>query len=242
MSPYWLPPGISAHAAGFDAQFGRTVIVTGAIFVAAQVALLAIVLRYRARAGRSASARRPLNSRLEILWTTATAVVFLGLLAMGGHVWAGVQFKPAPPDAEPIEVSAKQFAWNFRYAGPDRHFGRTSTRFIDDAAGNPFGIDEHDPAGKDDLVTATLRVPAGHPVRLLLSSRDVIHSFFVRELRIKQDLVPGMVIPLTIRAGVPGTYEVPCSELCGLGHHQMRTVLIVMAPPAYDRWKQEQAR
>ena len=234
----WLPEAISAHARGFDAQFTRTTVVAGVIFVAAQAALAFVVLRYRAR-GRTESGP-PLNPRLELVWTAATAVVFLGLLAMGGRIWAGVQFTSAPPEAETIEVGAKQFAWNFRYSGPDHRFGRTAPRLINDAAANPFGLDEKDPASRDDIVTASLRIPAGRPVRLLLNSRDVIHSFCVRELRIKQDLVPGMTIPLTLRADTPGTYEVPCSELCGLGHHQMRTVLIVMPPAAYDRWKQEQ--
>jgi cytochrome c oxidase subunit 2 len=113
---------------------------------------------------------------------------------------------------------------------------------VNDAGGNPFGLDEADPASKDDIVSATLRVPAGKPVNLSLRSLDVIHSFFVRELRIKQDVVPGMTIPFHFTADAPGTYEVPCSELCGLGHHQMRTTVIAMPPEEFDAWKREQVR
>ena len=122
-----------------------------------------------------------------------------------------------------IQVLAKQFAWSSAIAGPDGKFGRTDIKLINDANGNPFGLDEKDPAAKDDIVSASLKVPVGKPIMLILRSRDVIHNFFVRELRMKQDIVPGMEIPFHFQADKIGTYEVPCSELCGLGHHQMRT-------------------
>ncbi len=238
----WLPAAISDNAAAYDAQFTRTLIAAGIIFAAAQIALLAIAWRFRAVRRIRATAGAEGNSRLETIWTTATAVLFLGLLAWGGRIWAGVQFAPAPPDAENIEVLSKQFTWNFRYAGPDGRFGRTGIRFIDDAGGNPFGLDPNDPSGKDDIVTATLRVPSGRPVKLMLNSSDVIHSFFVRELRLKQDSVPGMRIPVNFVANVPGTYEIPCAELCGLGHFQMRATMVVMPPGEYDKWKREPAQ
>src|SRR5258706_12829871 len=160
---------------------------------------------------------------------------------MGTPIWAGVHFEQPPPDALQIQVLAKQFAWSFRYAGPHGKFGRTDIKLINDANGNPFGLDEKDPDSKDDIVNATLKVPVGKPIRLILRSRDVIHNFFVRELRLKQDIVPGMEIPFHFQADTPGTYEVPCSELCGLGHHQMRSTLQVMPEADFEKWKQEQA-
>ncbi len=236
---WWLPTAISGNAVAYDAQFTRTLIAAGIIFAAAQIALIAIVWRFGALPRISGNVEAEGNSRLETIWTTATAVLFLGLLAWGGRVWAGVQFAPAPPNAEIVEVLSKQFAWNFRYPGPDGRFGRTDIRYIDDAAGNPFGLDPNDPTGKDDIVSATLRVPSGRPVKLMLNSIDVIHSFFVRELRLKQDSVPGMRIPVDLVANVPGTYEIPCAELCGLGHFQMRATMVVMPPGDYDKWKRE---
>jgi cytochrome c oxidase subunit II len=163
---------------------------------------------------------------------------------MGANIWAKVHFEDAPAGAMQVEVMAKQFAWSFRYPGPDGVFGKTDLKLINDAAGNPMGIDEKDPAGKDDIVSASLKVPAGKPVKLLLRSRDVIHNFFVRELRLKQDLVPGMDIPFHFQTNkdVSGTYEVPCSELCGLGHFQMRTTMQVMSEPEFEQWKQQQAQ
>jgi cytochrome c oxidase subunit 2 len=241
LEEWWLPPPISRHAIAHDIQFTRTLALAAIIFSTAQCAIAAMVWRYR-HSGTKSAANRPGGSRLELLWTIATAVVFLGLLGIGAQTWANVQFTEAPADSETIEVLARQFAWNFRYPGVDGRFGRTEARLVNDAGGNPFGLDESDPAAKDDIVIATLRIPAHRSVRLTLRSLDVIHSFFVRELRLKQDLVPGMQIPLHFTADVPGTYEVPCAELCGLGHHQMRTTVTVMPGAEFDEWKRGQAR
>jgi cytochrome c oxidase subunit II len=237
---WWFPPSINAHGALYDAQFMRTLIVVGIIFFLAQFALGYAIFRFRDNGGRATYSHG--NNRLETIWTTATAVLFLGIVVMGSKIWASVHFDEAPPDAIAIEVMAKQFAWNFRYPGPDGRFGRTDLKLVNDAGGNPFGIDEKDPAGKDDLVSASLKVPAGKPVRLIMHSRDVIHNFFVRELRVKQDIVPGMEIPLHFQADTPGVYEVPCSELCGLGHYQMRTTMQVMSPAEFEVWKQQQSQ
>lgn len=235
---WWLPAAISQHALAYDAQFLRTLVPAIIIFIAVQIALIAIVWRYRAASAgaRRAESQKP---RLEAIWTAATAILFLGLLALGGRIWAAVQFTPAPPNSEVIEVLAKQFAWTFRYAGPDGRFGRVDFMLVNEAGGNPFGLDPKDPAGKDDIVSATLRVPAGRPVQLMLNSMDVIHSFFVRELRLKQDSVPGMRIPLHFTVTQPGVYEIPCAELCGLGHSQMRSTMIVLTPVEYDKWKRD---
>jgi cytochrome c oxidase subunit 2 len=90
-------------------------------------------------------------------------------------------------------------------------------------------------------MSASLKVPLGKPIKLILHSRDVIHNFFVPELRMKQDIVPGMEIPIHFQADKIGIYEVPCSELCGLGHFQMRTTMQVMSEADFEQWKQQQA-
>jgi cytochrome c oxidase subunit 2 len=235
---WWFPPPISAHGEAYDQQFAITLIVTGVIFFIAQMALGYAVFRYRDRGGRAEYSHG--NNKLEALWTSAAAVLFVGLVLMGTRIWAGVHFEQAPPDALEVQVLAKQFAWSFRYPGPDGKYGRTDIKFINDANGNPFGIDESDPAGKDDIVNAALKVPVGRPIRLILLSRDVIHNFFVRELRMKQDIVPGMEIPFHFKADKVGTFEIPCSELCGLGHSQMRSTLQVMSEEEFEKWKKDQ--
>jgi cytochrome c oxidase subunit II len=235
---WWLPEAINAHARAWDSQFAITMWLMGAIFVAAQIALGWAILRYRSSEPVTESGSHG-NNRLEWIWTGVAAVLFIGLTLLSTSIWAGVRLDKAPPNALRIEAIGKQFAWNFRYAGADGKFGRTKAELINDANGNPFGLDDTDPAGRDDIAVAALRVPAGQPVVLLLKSRDVLHNFFVRELRIKQDLVPGMEIPLHFVADKPGTYEVPCSELCGLGHHQMRTQLIVLGKEEFAKWQLE---
>jgi len=236
---WWLPEAINAQARAWDSHFSLTMWITGAVFLAAQLALGWVVLRYRSSEPVAAESGSQGNNRLELIWTGAAALVFVGLSALSTAIWASVHLDKASPNALRIEAVAKQFAWNFRYAGPDGKFGRTKPELISDSSGNPFGLDDTDPAGRDDLAVAALRVPAGQPVVVLLHSRDVIHNFFVRELRMKQDLVPGMEIPLHFTADKPGTYEVACSELCGLGHHQMRTQLVVLEPAAFAQWQRE---
>jgi len=237
---WWFPPPITQHGHLYDAQFMRTLVVVGIIFFLAQAALGYVIVRFRNNGGRAGYSHG--NNKLETLWTTATGVLFLGLVIMGTKIWAGVHFDEAPPDAIPVEVLSRQFAWNFRYPGPDGKFGHTDLKLVNDAAGNPFGIDPNDLAGKDDIVSASLKVPVDRDIKLILHSRDVIHSFFVRELRLKQDLVPGMEIPLHFRAERTGIFEVPCSELCGLGHYQMRTTMQVMTQSQFDHWKEQQAQ
>jgi len=237
---WWFPPPISAHGLAYDAQFMRTLIVVGIIFFLAQFSLGYAIVKYRddgRRAGYSHG-----NNKLEALWTSAAAVLFIGLVVMGANIWAAVHFQEAPANAVTMEVMAKQFAWSFRYPGPDGQFGHTDLKLINDAAGNPMGLDDKDPAGKDDIVSASLKVPAGKPIKLVMHARDVIHNFFVRELRLKQDIVPGMEIPLHFQADTPGIYEVPCSELCGLGHFQMRTTMQVMSEAEFEAWKQQQGQ
>jgi len=235
---WWFPPPINAHGEAYDQQFALTLIVTGIIFFVAQMALGYAIFRFRSNGGRVEYSHG--NNKLEALWTSAAAVLFVGLVLMGTKIWAGVHFEKAPADSVEIQVLAKQFAWAFRYAGPDGKYGRTDIKFINDANGNPFGIDESDPAGKDDIVNAALKVPVGKPILLVMRSRDVIHNFFVRELRMKQDLVPGMEIPFHFRTEKTGTFEIPCSELCGLGHSQMRSTMEVMSEADFEKWKKDQ--
>ena len=235
---WWFPAAISDLARDYDQQFRWTLWIGGGIFVAAQLVLAYTIFRYRDRGQRPSSNAG--NNKLEIVWTLATLVLFVGIMLAGNRIWARIHFDQPPADALQVEVSAKQFAWAFRYPGPDGKFGKTDLKMVNDAIGKPFGIDDKDPAGKDDIVSASLKVPTGKSVVLTLIARDVIHNFFVRELRIKQDAVPGMRIPFHFQADKTGTYEIACSELCGLGHHQMRSTMQVMSPEGFDEWLKEQ--
>ena len=137
---------------------------------------------------------------------------------------------------------AEQFTWNFRYMGPDGKFAPTAPKNYSDANGNPFGIDSS-AKDTDDVVSPILEVPVGQQVELHLEAKDVIHDFYVRELRIKQDIVPGMVIPLHFTPLKIGTYDVMCAQLCGLGHYTMHSTLHVVSEADFQKWlKQQEAQ
>jgi cytochrome c oxidase subunit 2 len=238
---WWPPEAISAHARTVDGQFVLTLIITGIVFIAAQGALGWVVWQYGRERSEAASYSHG-NNTMEVVWTSLTAVMFIGATLMGQRVWGSVHYETAPAGALQVEVTGQQFVWNMRYPGPDGKFGALDIKQINDQAGNPLGIDAKDPAGKDDIMSATMPVPAGRPVEVILRSKDVTHSFFVPELRLKQDAVPGMIIRIHFTAEKPGVYEMPCTELCGLGHYKMRSFLEVMEPAAFEKWLQEKVQ
>jgi len=232
-----LPPSITQVGDQIDRQYNLTLLITGIIFILAQLGLGFLVWRYHDRGQRVRFTRG--NHTLEVLWTTATFVLFISLGVLAVHAWAQVHFLSPAPTAMRIRVVAEQFTWDFHYPGPDQQFARTEPQFYNDSSGNPAGIDPNDP-DKDDFVSPILVVPINHQVELLLTTKDVIHSFFVRELRIKQDIVPGMVIPIHFTAREIGTYEIVCAQLCGLGHYRMRSFLKVVSEADYQAWVREQ--
>jgi cytochrome c oxidase subunit 2 len=225
---WWFPTAISSHAPALDRQFLITIIVVGLAFTAAQVGLGYMVWKYRegGNAGRAVYTHG--SSRLEVVWTVITAVIFIGLAVMGQSVWASLHFNQAPAGSFQVEVVAQQFQWNFHYAGRDGVPGRTDPTLIDDSALNFIGLDETDPNAKDDAVHSVLAIPAGRPVELLLRSKDVIHNIWVPQLRFKQDLVPGMIIRVHFTANTPGKYELACAELCGQLHFKMKSYMLVL--------------
>jgi cytochrome c oxidase subunit 2 len=225
---WWFPTAISSHAAALDRQFLITIIVVGIAFTAAQIGLGYMVWKYREDAVRSRAIYTHGSSKLEVIWTVVTAIIFIGLAVIGQSVWASLRFNDAPPGSYQVEVVAQQFQWNFHYPGTDKVFGRTDPNLIDDSSLNFIGLDEADPNARDDAVHSVLAIPAGRPVELMLRSKDVIHNIWVPQLRFKQDLVPGMVIRVHFTANTPGKYELACAELCGQLHFKMKSYLLVL--------------
>ncbi len=238
----WLPRPISTIAPAIDHQFAVSFIICGILFVLAQLALAYMVWRYRARhEARRVNPSRG-NGALEGAWTLMAAAIFIGLAVTGYHTWARAHYTGAVPGALRIEVWGEQFQWDFHYPGPDGQFGPVHFKLMNDSTGNYLGLDPQlDPASRDDIVTPTLGVPVNRPVELILRSKDVIHSFFVPELRLKQDLVPGMEIPIYFTATRTGRYEIVCAQLCGLGHYKMRADLLVMTEPDFTAWLKKMA-
>ena len=242
---WWMPEAITELGREIDDAFNFTLIGTGIIFLLAQAALGYTVWKYGRKSDEPASSSHG-NNFLEFLWTTAATVIFVGLAVFGYSVWKETRFidqKSMEPSEDRliVEVTGQQFVWNMRYAGADNQFGPTDINLIDDAAGNPVGVDRTKPGGGDDIMVPEMRVPVNTDVEVVLKSKDVLHNFFVPELRIKLDTVPGLVGKLHFRADKEGRYEIVCSELCGLGHYKMRSFLHVVSPEEYDAWIKEQA-
>ena len=226
---WWFPAAISEHAPALDRQFMITIVVVGIAFTAAQIGLGWMVWKYRDTGSATDRAVYSHGSnRLEVVWTMITAIIFISLGVMGQSVWASLRLHDAPPGSYSVEVVAQQFQWNFHYAGKDGKFGRTDPKFIDDGSLNFVGLDNTDASGADDAVTSTLAIPVNRPVELRLRSKDVIHNFWVPQLRFKQDLVPGMEIKIHFTANKVGKYELACAELCGQLHFKMRSFMLVL--------------
>src|SRR6266849_4766607 len=235
---WWLPHGASTAAVFIDHQFALTYVLMGIVFVAAQGALGLFVWQYRDRAGAQKAEYSHGNTKLEVVWTVLTAVLFVGLNLMGSNVWARERFAPAAPGSVPVEVTGMQFAWYFRYPGPDGKFGATNPELEDASAGGEaaLGLDNKDPASKDDVVTGTMVVPVNREIEVILRAHDVIHSFFIPQMRFKQDAVPGLAIHMHFTPIQTGDYEILCAELCGLGHYKMHGMLKVVSQEEFDKW------
>ncbi len=177
------------------------------------------------------------STYIEIGVIVAEAILLVGFAF---PIWAKVVDSFPPKEgALKINIVAEQFAWNFQYPGEDGIFGKKDAKFIDRE--NPLGLDPEDPNGKDDIITLNqMTIPNNKPVVCYLSSKDVIHNFGVYQFRVKQDATPGMTIPLWFEPTKEGSYEVVCSQLCGIGHYRMRGFVNVVSDKKFEEWKQEQ--
>ena len=155
---------------------------------------------------------------------------------MGSHVWASERFEPAKPDSVKVEATGAQFAWFFRYPGPDGTYAPTHAKNISAEEQNPLGMTMEDADAKDDVVSGVMYLPVNREVDLTLRSQDVIHSLFIPNMRFKQDAVPGLAIHMHFTPVETGDFEIVCAELCGLGHYKMHGMLKVVSQAEFDQW------
>jgi cytochrome c oxidase subunit II len=232
----FLPVAGSAHAADLD----RVLLGVHAHMAVQAVAwgLFFLYVLVRFRQGANPRARRvglrPLVPALAIAAVIAGDAILLATSAL--PAWLGRNMlPPALPAPLEIRVVSEQFAWNIHYPGPDGRFGRTGQAFI--GAANPLGIDRSDPDAKDDIgLLNMMMLPLGRPVIVDLTSRDVIHSFTLNEMRVRLDATPGMTTRTWFTPVMVGRWDIACSQLCGLGHYRMRGEYTVMAPEQWDAW------
>jgi cytochrome c oxidase subunit 2 len=233
-----LPDAASAHAAAFDGVL-KAVHVHAVLVLVAWLALFLLMLwRFRAGAGRRA------GPPLRGWWPyAAVAAVLVGdVILLAGAALPTWRARAAPPPADAVEVriTAEQFAWNVHYAGVDGRFGPTDPSRITPA--DPIGVDRTHPDGRDDIVLINvLQVPRGRPVVVHLTARDVIHAFTLPQMRVKQDVVPGLPVTVWFEPIREGHWEIVCSQLCGLGHYRMRGEFAVLEPDAWQAWVRDES-
>jgi len=178
------------------------------------------------------------SSHIEFSVVLIEAVLLLGFAL---PLW-GTRVNEFPKkDAITIKVVAEQFAWNFRYPGPDGVFGRADSSFI--STSNPLGLDHNDPHAKDDITTKNeMHLPVDRNIIVQITSKDVIHSFSFQAMRIGQDAIPGLQIPVWFKPTKIGEYELICGQLCGNGHYGMKATVKVESQADYDAWLKDMAQ
>jgi cytochrome c oxidase subunit 2 len=237
-----LPVQASTHAAEIDQMTSLVHWLMAILFVGWAVFFIYVLIRFRKSANPAASytgAKGKISKGLEV----AVAVIEIVLLVFYAiPAWAKrVKAFPTENEALVVRVIAHQFAWEIHYPGPDGKFGRTDESLV--ASDNLIGIDRKDPDAKDDVVTSNqLNLPVDRPVLVHLSSQDVIHSFGLYEMRVKQDAVPGMQIPVWFIPNRVGDYEIACSQLCGLGHFRMRGFVTIQSQADFQKWFADQEK
>ena len=215
MLNWWLPENVSTFGRDIDWLFHLIYAITAITGILVFVALIAFLVMYRDRPGRRARYTHG-NTTLEIVWTIVPALILVVLTFLSVPAWSKIKMSQPPTDLV-IQVNAKQFNWQVSYPGPDGKFGTADDKqFLDE-----------------------MHVPVNKPVKVILKSQDVIHSFFVPSFRIKQDAVPGREISAWFDATKPGKYEWPCAELCGFGHSGMKGWVYVHTPADYEKWAAE---
>lgn len=240
-----LPENVSAHGTNVDSLISWVHWLMLILFVGWGIFYVVSLIKFRAGKNPKADytgVKSHFSSYLEVAVAVVEAILLVGFSI---PIWANVVVS-FPPEKESlvVRVVAEQFAWNFHYAGADGVFGKVNPKFVD-ATTNPLGLDPQDPFAKDDLHAINkLHVPKDKPVIVHINSKDVIHSFGVPRLRVKQDAIPGMEVPVWFKALKEGAFEIACSQLCGLGHYRMRGEVVVHSEEEFAQWfaKESEAR
>lgn len=218
--PYGPPRDASLDGHLIDGAFGYLTVATSICFAIVVLVLAVAVLFHRRRGGRVAHYTHGERVRDQLLTAAVAVAMFVGIDAVLAGQTIGLlrtvfwRWPDADANALRVEVTARQWAWTFRLAGPDGHFGTP-----------------------DDVVTLNeLRAPVGRPLYFKLRSKDVIHSLYLPAFRTKTDAVPGSTTRLWVQARETGLFEIGCAQHCGVSHYKMRGLLRVTSPADFEAW------
>ena len=234
-----MPPTASAHGPHLDMVNSIVHWLMLVLFVFWGLYFLFVLYRFRASRNPKANyvgVKNHMSSYAEAGVAVLEAVILIGLAIPAWSKW--VTPHPAGDNALEIRIVAEQFAWNVHYSGPDGVFGRSEPTLVD--ATNPTGLDRADPNAKDDIIAVNqLHLEVDRPTTIRLSSKDVIHSFSLPVMRVKQDAIPGFEFPVyftPVKTSEGETWEIACAQLCGLGHYRMKGQLVVHTKEDLEEW------
>lgn len=206
-----MPVEASAQAADIDWMWNLEVIAMSFLFALIVVPLAYSLIVFRRRKGDTTDAEHMEgNTKLEITWTIIPLFIVMAYAYLGAINLA--ETRRVDPDAMVVKVTGLQWDWTFEYP----------------------------PVNGVSMISKQLHLPVGKQVLLRMTSNDVIHSFWVPEFRVKQDLVPGRITELRITPTLEGNYKVRCAELCGAAHYDMENDVIVSSQEEFDAWMGEQ--
>jgi len=232
-----LPVNASSHGHEVDMIIYLVHIVMLILFIGWGIFFIVALFKFRKKKNPTAS-YTGVTSHFTT-WIEVGIIIIEIVLLVGFSIpfWAKqVNAFPKRTDVIEVRVVAEQFAWNIHYSGPDGIFGKTDVQFFDKQS-NALGLDPSDVNGKDDITTINqLHLPIGKPAIIHLTSKDVIHSFALPVMRVKQDIIPGMSIPTWFTPTKTGQFEIACAQLCGLGHYRMRGFLTIHTQDEFEQW------
>ena len=196
---------------------------TGFFFVLTEGLLIFFCVKYRDRGDGRKTTHIHGSHKLELIWTFVPGLILFVLAVVQSGAWGTMKYAsqfPKETDSVVIQVTGKQYEWHFRYAGKDGVFGT-----------------------EDDVTKlGVMHVPVNRNIIVKLRTRDVLHSFWLKNARLKQDLLPGQTIPQWFNPYKTGTFEITCAELCGIGHTRMRGTLIVESQAEFEAWLAKTAK
>ena len=254
---FGLPVGISGVSGRIDEIIVIVHYLMLVLFVGWGIFFIVSLVKFRESKNKKANYKGVESHYSSVLEGAIAVIEIVILFGFAFPIWAErVNDVPDSRDAESIRVIAQQYAWNIHYPGEDGKFGDTRVDLVDEQD-NPIGLDRSSEFGKDDFYTINqMHIPVNTKIRVDLSSKDVIHNFKLPELRVSQDAIPGMVIPVHFTATntskefletAVGTkregksLEIACAQLCGLGHYRMKGYLTIHEKESYVAWLEEQA-
>jgi cytochrome c oxidase subunit 2 len=232
-----LPVLASEHGKSVDALIIYIHFLMIALFVGWLVYFGYVLVRFHHKRQPRANYRGVTSHASSYVEGAVAVVEGLLLVALAIPLWAHAVDKfPPEKDSTVLQIVAQQFAWNVRYPGKDGVFGKQDMRWV--TSDNVFGVDPNDPHGKDDVQTLNeVHVVVNKPVIVYISSKDVIHSFKVIAMRVTQDAIPGMRIPIHFTPIMEGRFQINCAQLCGNGHSGMsQGYMVVESQEAFDKW------